>query len=121
MLYQNVLYVLREGGILTALNPETGAVLKQGRIQGALEQYFASPVAADGKLFTLSLNGKLAVLKAGPEWEILEVNDLAEECWATPAIAEGHLYVRTVSALYSFRATGRVKEAQSKKESSFIG
>jgi len=98
--------MLKEGGILTALNPATGEVLKQGRIEGALEPYFASPVAADGKIFTLSLNGKLAVLKAGADWEVLSVGDLGEECWATPAIADGHLYVRTVSAIYCFGKRG---------------
>jgi len=102
VLYKNVLYLLREGGILTALNPATGEALKQGRLQGALDPYFASPVAADDKIFTVSLNGKLAVLKAGAEWEILSVGDLGEECWATPAIADGRLYVRTVSAIYCF-------------------
>src|SRR5258706_3376144 len=94
--------MLGEGGVLPALNPATGEVLKQGRLQGALDPYFASPVAADDKIFTMSLNGKLAVLKAGPEWEILSVSDLGEECWATPAIADGRLYVRTVSAIYCF-------------------
>ena len=102
VLYKNVLYMLREGGILTALNPATGGVRKQGRLQCALDPYFASPVAADDKIFTVSLNGKLAVLKAGAEWEILSVSDLGEECWATQAIADGRLYVRTISAIYCF-------------------
>jgi outer membrane protein assembly factor BamB len=102
VLYKNVLYMLKEGGILTALDPASGSVLKQGRLEGALEPYFASPVAGDGKLFTVSLNGKLAVIEAGPEWKILSVSDLGEECWATPAIAGGRLYVRTASAIYCF-------------------
>ena len=106
VLYKNILYMLKEGGILTALNPATGEVLKQGRLQGALEPYFASPVAADGKIFTVSLNGKLAALKAGADWEVLSVSDLGEECWATPAIADGHLYVRTVNAVYCFGKKG---------------
>ena len=59
-------------------------------------------MAADDKIFTVSLNGKLAVLKAGAEWDILSVSDLGEECWATPAIADRRLYVRTVSAIYCF-------------------
>jgi outer membrane protein assembly factor BamB len=105
LLYKNVLYLLREGGILTALNPATGEVLKQGCLQGALDPYFASPVAADDKIFTVSLNGKLAALKAGAEWEILSVGDLGEECWATPASADGRLYVRTVSAICCFGST----------------
>jgi outer membrane protein assembly factor BamB len=102
LLYQDVLYVLKEGGILTSYDPRTGQVLKQGRVEGALDAYFASPVAADGKLFTVAKNGKMAVLKAAGQWEILAVNDLDEETWATPAIEDGRLYVRTQSALYCF-------------------
>lgn len=102
LLYQNILYVLREGGILTAYNPESGDVLKQGRVDGAIDTYFASPIASDGKLFTAAKGGKIAVLRAGAEWSVLQVNDLQEEIWATPAIASGRLYVRTQNALYCF-------------------
>jgi outer membrane protein assembly factor BamB len=96
--------MLKEGGILTALNGETGEVLKQGRLTGALDQYFASLVAADGKLYALSQVGHLVVIKAGADWEILAVNDLDEECYATPALIDGRVYVRTRSALYAFAA-----------------
>jgi outer membrane protein assembly factor BamB len=102
LLYQDVLYVLKEGGILTSYDPKTGQVLKQGRVEGALDAYFASPIAADGKLFTVAKNGKMAVLKAAGQWEVIAVNDLDEETWATPAIEDGRLYVRTQSALYCF-------------------
>ena len=52
----------------------------------------------------ISQTGHLVVLKAGAEWEILAVNDLDEECYATPALADGRVYVRTRSALYAFAA-----------------
>ena len=48
------------------------------------------------------MTGKVTVLKAGGAWEILAVNDLAEESWATPAIAGSRIYIRTRSALYAF-------------------
>ncbi len=104
--YQGILYMLKEGGIFTAFEATTGKVLKQARIAGALDPYFASPVAADGKIFTLSQQGKAAVISAGPEWEVLAVNDLGEECHATPAVVGGKLYVRTHSALYCFARPG---------------
>lgn len=106
IVYKGIVYMLKEGGILTALNGETGEVLKQGRLTGALDQYFASPVAADGKLYALSQVGHLVVLKAGADWEILAVNDLDEECYATPALIDGRVYVRTRSALYAFASSG---------------
>jgi outer membrane protein assembly factor BamB len=59
-------------------------------------------VAADNKVFLISESGKITVLKAGDQWEILAVNDLDEEAWATPAIADGTIYIRSRSALYAF-------------------
>jgi hypothetical protein len=104
LLYNGVMYLMKEGGIVSSLDPANGQVLKQGRTPNALEEYYASPVAADGKIFVVSASGKATVLKAGAQWEILSTNDLGEEVWATPAIAGGNLYVRTRNALYSFGA-----------------
>ena len=100
--YKDVLWMVKDGGVLTTLNPENGAVLKQGRIPGALEPYWASPVAADGKVFMVSQAGKLSVLKAQGEWEVLKVNNLDEDVFATPALGDNRLYVRTRTTLYSF-------------------
>jgi outer membrane protein assembly factor BamB len=100
--YRGVLYMLKEGGILTSLDPKTGEILKQSRIQGALGTYFSSPVAADGKIYTISEDGKAAVIQAGGDWQVLRVNDLGDGCKATPAIAGGRMYVRTYSTLHCF-------------------
>lgn len=102
LLYNGVMYLMKEGGIVSSLNPANGQVLKQGRTTGALEEYYASPVAGDGKIFVISATGKVTVLKADAQWEILRLNDLEEEVWATPAIAGNNLYIRTRSKLYAF-------------------
>jgi outer membrane protein assembly factor BamB len=102
VLYKGVYFMVRDGGIVTALSPDTGAILKQGRAANSLGPYFASPVAADGKVFLLSEEGKLTVLKGEAQWEVLGVNDLGEEAYATPAIAGNRIYVRTRSTLYCF-------------------
>ncbi len=106
VLYKGVLYVLREGGVMTTLDPANGKVLKQGRIEGALDAYYSSPVAAGDKIYTLSNDGKMGVLEAGRDWKVIAVNDLKDECWATPAIADGRIYVRTNGALYCFGKRG---------------
>ena len=58
LLFEGVLYIIRNGGILTAIDPATGKPGKTGRVQGALGAYSASPVAADGKIFLASEEGK---------------------------------------------------------------
>lgn len=104
VLYDGVFYMAKSGGIVTSLDPGSGALLKQGRATGAPGEYFASPVAADGKVYLLSEAGKLTVLRAGAQWEVAAVNDLAEECYATPAISGSRLFVRTRGTLYAFTA-----------------
>jgi len=102
VLYKGVLYMVNDGGLLISFDPKTGDVLKQGRLQGAIDKYFASPVAADDKVFLIGEGGAVSVLKAGGEWEVMAVNNLDDECFATPAIADGRIYIRTRSALYCF-------------------
>ena len=102
LLYNGVLYVVRNGGILAAFDPVTGKPGKTGRLEGALGGYSASPVAADGKIYIPSEEGKVVVLRAGADWEVLAVNDVGDGCFGTPALAEGMVYVRTGDALFCF-------------------
>jgi len=105
LLYQGVFYMVKTGGIITSLDPETGRILKVGRSPGALGEYYASPVAADGKVFLANTEGKITVLKAGGEWEVLAVNEMGDEISATPALSDGRVYVRTRGALYCFSSS----------------
>jgi outer membrane protein assembly factor BamB len=94
--------MINDSGILTSFDPATGSVLKQGRLKGAIDKYFASPVGADGKVFLISQDGTVSVVSAAADWQILAVNALDDEVFATPAISDGRIYVRTKSALYAF-------------------
>lgn len=102
LFYRGVLYTLKEGGILTSFDIKTGEILKQARLPGALGQYFSSPVASGGRIYAASEDGKVAVIRAGAQWELLTVNDLQDGCKATPAIADGKMYLRTDGTVYCF-------------------
>ena len=102
LLYKGVLYMINDSGILLSFDPATGNVIKQGRLHGAIDKYFASPVAADDKVFLIGQAGAVSVLSAVGDWQVLKVNDMDDEVFATPAIADGRIYIRTRSALYSF-------------------
>ncbi len=105
LLYQDVFYMVKDGGIVTSLDPATGKLLKEGRTKDAIGEYYASPVAADGKVYLANVDGKISVLKAGAQWEVMGVNDIGEEIHATPALVDGRIYVRTHGALYCFGTT----------------
>ena len=102
LLYRGVIYMINDGGILTTIDAANGQPFKQGRLRGAVDKYYASPVAADGKVFFVGNSGVVTILKAGPDQEILSVNELDDECFATPAIADGRIYIRTRGTLYCF-------------------
>src|SRR5262249_12742551 len=96
------LFMVNDSGILISFDPATGNIIKQGRLKGAIDKYFASPVGADGKVYLISQDGTVSVIKAEGEWDVRGVNALEGEVFATPAIADGKIYVRTKSALYCF-------------------
>ena len=102
VLYNGALYLVRNGGIVTTLDPASGEVLKQGRLSDAIDAYYSSPVAGDGKVYMFSETGKAVVLQADHDWSVLQTNDLGEEVYATPAIGSDCLYVRTATRLYCF-------------------
>ncbi|MDO8681003.1 MAG: PQQ-binding-like beta-propeller repeat protein [Acidobacteriota bacterium] len=102
VLYQGVLYMVNDSGILLSFDPVTGNVLKQGRLKGAIDKYFASPIGADGKVWLASQDGTISIVTAKGDWEMVQVNTLDDEVFATPVPADGELFVRTRSALYSF-------------------
>jgi outer membrane protein assembly factor BamB len=100
--YQNILYIVRNGGILTSHDAATGAVIKAARLPQALGGYSASPVVAEGKIYLASEDGKVSVVTAGGNWEPLSATDIGESCYATPALSNGVVYLRTDQALYAF-------------------
>lgn len=99
-----VVYLVKDGGIFSSVDAKTGEILKQGRLAGALDTYYASPVVAAGKIYLFSQSGVGTVLKAGAQWETLAVNDMDEPVFATPAFLDDRMYLRTRGALYCFRA-----------------
>lgn len=102
LVYQGVLYMVKGGGILSTLDPATGRILKTARSDKAKEDHWASPVGVDGKVYFTSEQGKVSVLKAAAQWEILAVNDLGAQTFATPAVSGGNLIFRTRESLLCF-------------------
>ena len=102
LVYRGALYMINDGGILTTFDAATGAVRKQARLRGAVDHYYASPVAGDGKVYIVSQSGVVVVLDADRDQEILSTGEMDDEVYATPAIADGRIFIRTRGALYCF-------------------
>ncbi len=100
--YEGRLFMVKNGGLASCFEARTGRVLYQEERLGALGDYYASPVAAGGKIVAISQPGVAVVLRSSESLEVLARNPLGETVMATPALADGHLYVRTAGHLYAF-------------------
>lgn len=101
LLYRDVVWLVKDGGVLTTLDAKNGELIKSGRLPGG-GNYFASPVAGDGKVFFASDKGSLTILQAVGEWEVIATRELGERCVATPVVADGRLFIRSEKAIYCF-------------------
>jgi outer membrane protein assembly factor BamB len=93
------LYLLRDGGVLTCLEASTGKELFRERI-GAPGQYVASPIVAGEKIIVASVRGVVTVIQVDDKLHVLARNNFGEKIFATPAVAENKIYLRTTSHLY---------------------
>jgi outer membrane protein assembly factor BamB len=99
--YRGRVYTVKDGGLVSCLDAASGKLLYRERL-GPGGAYYSSPVAGDGKLYAASARGTVTVFAAGDGFRVLARNDLREPIVATPALADGKLYVRTASHLYAF-------------------
>jgi outer membrane protein assembly factor BamB len=103
LLYNDQLYTVNDmASIVTSFEAGTGKVLWQGRLGVAQREGFsASPVGVDGKVFFTNDQGETFVLKAGPAFELLHVNQIGERTLASPALVDGKWYIRTDQHLFA--------------------
>jgi outer membrane protein assembly factor BamB len=99
--YRGLVFTVKDGGILQALDAKTGKATKQGRLE-ASDDYYASPVGGDGKVYVVDVQGRLTVISAQEKWSILHTANFVDDVYATPALADGRVYLRTSKHLYCF-------------------
>lgn len=102
VVYRGVLYMVKDGGIVTSLDAATGQPLHQGRAVGP-GNYYASLVAGDGKVYLCSEQGVMTILRADRRWEILASHNFGERIMATPTIRDGQVFIRTEKWLACYR------------------
>jgi outer membrane protein assembly factor BamB len=90
-------FVVRDEGVAACYEAKSGERQWNQRLG---KHHSASPVSAEGRLYFLDDEGRTRVLKAGPKFEVLAKNDLNEECYASPAISQGQLFIRGLHNLY---------------------
>jgi outer membrane protein assembly factor BamB len=100
ILYGDYLYLTTDRGILTCLDAKTGEVKYEGGRIPIPATFTASPVAFEGKILLTSEDGDTFIVKAGPRHEILGTNSVGEPVYASPAIADGKIFIRGEKNIY---------------------
>jgi hypothetical protein len=104
MVYRGILYLIKDGGLLTTMDPVSGEIFKQARLAGCDRSLLR--VAHRGRRQDLISRAWAAAWRCCAQVEPAKCSrstNLDEETFATPAIGEDCLYVRTRAALYCFR------------------
>ena len=101
ILYGEYLYLMAGNGTLTCLEAKTGKVAYEGARVPKPIPFTSSPVAYEGKVLITSDEGETFVVKAGPKHEIIGTNSVGEPVFASPAIADGNIFIRGESHLFA--------------------
>jgi outer membrane protein assembly factor BamB len=94
-------YMVTNGGVVSCMDATSGKLLFRSRL-GAGGAYFASPVMAGGNVYFTSGDGVISAIRDNDKFELVARNDLQEPIFATPAIVDGAVYVRTTGHLFAF-------------------
>jgi outer membrane protein assembly factor BamB len=97
LLDNGLLFMVDDAGMASCLDAKTGAELWRNRIGGA---YSASPIYAEGRVYCFSEEGKVVVLSASRDYNVLAENHLDDGFMASPAVSGHALYLRTRKNLY---------------------
>ena len=101
VVFDGVLTMVKDSGIVTILDIADGKMLHQIRAEGR-GNYYASLVAGDGKVYLTSESGVITILESGKSGKILSSHDFGERVMASPVISGGVIYVRTEAGLYAY-------------------
>jgi len=107
LLYRDRLYDVQDGGRVTCYEAKTGKPIFQQERLDAEGEYYASPVAANGRVYFCSTRGTISVVECHDGLKVLSRNQLGERIVATPAIADNKIYIRTATHLWAFGAKAR--------------
>jgi outer membrane protein assembly factor BamB len=94
----DLIFLWADAGIVTCLNATDGRLHWRQRVGG---NYSGSPVRVADRLYCVSERGEVVVLAAEKEYRLISRNPLGEESRSTPAVADGRMYLRTDSHLFS--------------------
>ena len=102
LLYEGRIYMVKAGGVLSCIDAKSGRSRFRSSRLGDHSEYYATPLGIDGHVIVCSSAGTLYVLEVADELKVVRTVEFDEQLFASPAVVDGTVYVRTTSALYAF-------------------
>ena len=90
--------VVSDAGVACCYRAKDGQLMWQERLPG---EHHASVVSAEGLVHFLSDRGITTIVRPGPTFDVLAKNDLGEHCFASPAISNGQIFIRSAEHLFA--------------------
>ncbi|MEO7678088.1 MAG: PQQ-binding-like beta-propeller repeat protein, partial [Verrucomicrobiota bacterium] len=101
VVHNGVLWMVKDGGIVTRLDAPSGKLLSEERLPGP-GGYYASPVGGDGKIYFASEGGVVSVVADEPNWRVISSQKLGGKIFATPILSGNCIFIRTEDSLYCY-------------------
>lgn len=108
VLVDDLLFVGKDNGVLVVYDARTGERRYRERLGKGRSGFSASSVTSGGNVYIAAEDGEVYVVRAAEEFELVAENDMGEVLMATPAIADGTLYVRGQEHLFALGAAPKV-------------
>lgn len=103
VVHGDLIFLWYDRGVVTCLDAPSGQIRWRERVSG---DYFGSPIRVAERLYCISREGEMVVLAASDHFEELARINLEEPSSATPAVADGVMYLRTLSHLMTVGGRG---------------
>ncbi len=93
-----LVFAVADSGDVKCFKPDTGEIVWEAKLR---EKFYSSPVCAAGRIYVASKTGTMFIFDAAASYKLHAKFPLGEGCFATPAVADGVMYIRTFSKLLS--------------------
>lgn len=104
LVYRGRVYVINDNGVMQVVDSKTGAEVYKVRVGGTGNTFSSSPMASDGRIYAVTEQGDTVVFAAGDEYKELAKNSLGEMSFASPAVDDESLFLRTATKLYRIKS-----------------
>jgi outer membrane protein assembly factor BamB len=101
VVHNGVLWMVKDGGIVTRLETATGKLLSEERLPGP-GSYYASPVVGEGKIYFASEAGVVSVVADAPDWRVISSHKFDGKIYGTPVLNGNRILIRTEDSLYCY-------------------